>query len=249
MNVAFYTGKSGLRAHQESIDIISHNLVNANTYGYKATKGEFRALLHSTMDINKNRELEDDEKILRGHGVKLSNQDLLFTQGPLQSTDYEFDFAIEGDGLFAVDNRGDIEYTRNGSFNLSNEGGTLYLVAEDGAYVLDNNYNRIIVPYKPGTNVADSSEIADRLGLFTFSNAYGLRRLNEDRFETTDISGEAEIAPVGERIIAQHYLERSNTDVAQQFADVIVSQKAYQFSARVVTTADEIEQIVNSLRK
>ena len=210
MNTAFYTGASGLRAHQYAIDVTSHNLVNANTYGYKATKPEFRELLYSKMDINKNRELENDEKVLSGHGVMLSNQDLIFTQGALANTGYPLDYAIAGDGLFAIERSGNIEYTRNGSFDLSIENGDAYLVTSDGAYVLDDNYNRIQVPYQAGTNVIDTTGLDKRL---------------------------------------ENSVERSNVDVAKEFADVIVSQKAYQFSARVVSTADEIEQVANSLRK
>lgn len=251
MNNAFYTGASGLRAHQHAIDVTSHNLVNVNTYGYKATIPEFRELLYSNMDINKNRELQNDEKVITGHGVKLSNQDLNFTQGPLYNSGYQLDYAIGGEGLFAVDRRGEIEYTRSGSFDLSIEGANedAYLVTPDGAYVLDRNYERIQVPYQPGTNVIDSSGIARRLGVFSFSNVFGLERKNFESYVPTDISGEPELAAEDIYKIYEQSLERSNVDVAKEFADVIVSQKAYQFSARVVTTADEIEQVANSLRK
>ena len=249
MNTAFYTGASGLRAHQYAIDVTSHNLVNANTYGYKATKPEFRELLYSKMDINKNRELENDEKVLSGHGVMLSNQDLIFTQGALANTGYPLDYAIAGDGLFAIERSGNIEYTRNGSFDLSIENGDAYLVTSDGAYVLDDNYNRIQVPYQAGTNVIDTTGLDKRLGVFSFSNPYGLQRTNYESYIPTYNSGDAEIAPEGNYKIYENSVERSNVDVAKEFADVIVSQKAYQFSARVVSTADEIEQGANSLRK
>lgn len=251
MNTAFYTGASGLRAYQYAIDVTSHNLVNANTYGYKATNPEFRELLYSNMDINKNRELEDDAKVHTGHGVRLSNQDLLFTQGPLYNSGYQLDYAIAGEGLFAVDRRGEIEYTRSGSFDLSIEGPNqeAYLVTADGAYVLDRNYDRIQVPYERGTNVIDSSRISRQLGVFSFSNVFGLQRKNYESYSPTDISGDPQIAADDIYKIYEQSLERSNVDIAKEFADVIVSQKAYQFSARVVTTADEIEQVVNSLRK
>ncbi len=249
MNNAFYTGASGLRAHQNAIDVTSHNLTNCNTYGYKATKPEFRELLNNNMDINKNRELGENEKILKGHGVKMSNQDLLCTQGQLENTGYELDFAIAGDGLFALERDGEIEYTRNGSFDLSIEGDSAYLVSCDGAYVLDQDYNRIIVPYKPESNVIDSNGLYKRLGVFNFSNPYGLRRTDYESFQPTAISGDAEDANGRDYNVYEKSLERSNVNVAKEFADVIVSQKAYQFSARVVTTADEIEQLANSLRK
>lgn len=251
MNTAFYTGASGLRAHQHAIDVTSHNLVNVNTFGYKATIPEFRELLYSNMDVNINRELEDDQKIHAGHGVKLSNQDLNFTQGPLYNSGYQLDYAIAGEGLFAIERRGEIEYTRNGSFDLSIEGDAEnpYLVTSDGAYVLDRNYQRIQVPYNPGTNVIDNRGLDRRLGVFSFSNVYGLGRTNYESYVPTDISGEPQIAAGGIYEIYEQSLERSNVDIAKEFADVIVSQKAYQFSARVVTTADEVEQVANSLRK
>lgn len=249
MNNSFYTGASGLRAHQYAIDVTSHNITNVNTYGYKATRPAFRELLNNRMDINKNRELEGNDRILKGHGVRLSNQDLLFNQASLENTGYQLDYAIAGDGLFAVERRGDIEYTRNGAFDLSIEGNRAYLVTHDGAYVMDQNYNRIVVPYKPETRTINSDGLANRLGVFSFSNPYGLRRLDDESFQPTDISGEPENAPGREYDIYERTLERSNVDIAKEFADVIVSQKAYQFSARVVTTADEIEQVANSLRK
>ncbi len=249
MNNAFYTGASGLRAHQNAIDVTSHNLTNCNTYGYKATKPEFRELLNNNMDANINRERGENEKILKGHGVKMSNQDLLFTQGSLENTGYQLDFAITGEGLFALERDGEIEYTRNGSFDLSIEGDAAYLVSRDGAYVLDQNYERIVVPYKPETQVIESEGLYKQLGVFTFTNPYGLRRTDYESFQPTAISGEPEDAPAGEYNIYEQSLERSNVNVAKEFADVIVSQKAYQFSARVVTTADEIEQLTNSLRK
>ncbi len=250
MNTAFYTGASGLRAHQYAIDVTSHNLVNSNTYGYKATKPEFRELLYSNMAVNINRELGDDEDIHAGHGVKLSNQDLLFTQGNLHNTGYALDYAIAGEGLFAIERNGQIEYTRNGGFDLSIEGANeeAYLVTHDGAYVLDSNYERIEVPYEMGKNI-DTNGLDRRLGVFNFANPYGLYRTNNESYLPSDISGEPQLADGGVYSIYEQTLERSNVDIAQEFADVIVSQKAYQFSARVVTTADEIEQVVNSLRK
>lgn len=249
MNRAFYTGASGLRAHQYAIDITSHNITNSNTYGYKATNPEFRELLYSNMDVNINRELDDDAKIHAGHGVMLSNQDLLFTQGVLYNSGYQLDYAIAGDGLFAIERRGEVEYTRNGSFDLSIEGDDAYLVTSDGAYVLDDNYERIIVPYEEGTNVINTNGLDEKLGVFSFSNPNGLRRTNYESFVPTENSGVAQVANDGEHSIYEQTLERSNVDIAKEFADVIVSQKAYQFSARVVTTADEIEQLANSLRK
>lgn len=250
MNRAFYTGRSGLMAYQTGMDISAHNLVNVGTYGYKATKGEFRQLISNHMDANINRELEGDEKIEAGTGVKIQNQDLLFTQGNPQTTGYPLDFAITGEALFAVEARGgEIVYTRDGSFSMSLENGALYLVNSEGEYILDQNYERIVVPYKDdGSNTPDTDAVGPMLGLFTFPNPFGLQRLDGAIFRPNEISGEAQAAADDEYELYQGVVENSNVDVAQTMADVIVLQKAYQFSARVVTTADEVEQVINSLR-
>jgi flagellar basal body rod protein FlgG len=248
MNIAFYSGASGLRAYQQGIDIIANNVANVNAYGYKADKASFNNLIKSTMDINKNRTLNEGERVLTGHGVKLSSQDLLYNQGQLHNTGYELDFAIAGDGLFAVERDGRIEYTRNGAFNISIEDDENYLVTADGGYVLDSNQQRITIIYNEETNQIDSGAIAEELGIFTFDNPYGLQKIDNTSFLPTDISGEPRLAADGENKIYTTSLERSNTNIAEEMADLILTQKAYQFSARVVTTADEIEQIVNNLR-
>jgi len=248
MNIAFYTGASGLRAYQNQIDTIANNVSNVNTFGYKADKASFRDLIYTSMNINKNRELADDEQVLTGHGVQYDGQNLMYSQGVLYNSGYALDFAIAGDGLFAVQRDGRTEYTRNGSFDMSVEGNSNYLVTSDGAYVLDSYGNRITVPYDEQTHEIDNASVAQKIGVFNFENPYGLMKTDDISFLPTEISGEAQAAGKGSYKIYTSSLERSNTNIADEMADLIVSQKAYQFSARVVTAADEVEQIVNSLR-
>lgn len=248
MNKAFYTGRSGLLGFQSGLDIASHNLVNSGTTGYKATKAEFRELIYNNMDANKNRELPENEKIKAGSGMKVQNQDLLFKQGNLQSSDYELDFAIAGSALFAIQTPQGIAYTRDGSFDVSIEGGNAMLVTSNGEYVLDQNYQRISLPYEAQSNTLNLEGVKSQLGLFSFDNPNGLIRTDGSTFLPSTNSGEAQNANAEENELMQGVLERSNTDVAQTMADVIVLQKAYQFSARVVTAADEVEQVINSLR-
>ncbi len=249
MNIAFYTGASGLRAYQNEVDVISHNIANIGTLGYKSTKASFRELIYSNMNTNINRELEENDKNKVGHGVMFAGQDMLFTQGNLQQTDYPLDFAIAGEALFCVERKGRIEYTKDGSFGISVEDNGDYLVTSDGAYVLDHDGNRITIKYDINGNI-NNRVIAEELGLYTFSNPYGLQRTDWSSFLVTDISGE----PVGVTMdmanrVYTSTVERSNVDLAKEMSDLIVAQRAYQFSAKVVQTADELESIVNSLRK
>lgn len=248
MNIAFYTGRSGLRAYQNGINIAAQNITNANTTAYKYSTADFRELVYNRMDINKNIGIESEESVNQGHGVRVIDDSLQFTQGNLQYTGYELDFAIAGTGLFAVDRVGEIQYTRDGTFDISIEEDNAYLVTSDGAYVLDENYERIDIPVGDD-GLLELTGIKERLGVFNFDNPYGLYRLDGQSFTPTEISGEAVVNNPAEYEIKQQWVERSNTNLAKEMSDVIVLQKAYQFSAKVVQTADEVEDIVNNLRR
>ena len=247
MNMAFYIGRSGIMAHSNDLNISAQNVTNANTNGYKATNGVFRELVYNTLDQNFNKALADEKKILNGHGTKVQADALQFSQGDLQMTDFDLDFALEGDGLFAVERNGQIQYTRDGAFDVSIENGGNYLVTTDGGYVLDQNGNRILIP-KDENNKLDIEGLTAKIGVFSFTNPYGLQRIDGQRFLPSETSGEPQNAATDTYKLVQGAIERSNTNLAKEMSDVIVTQKAYAFSAKVVQTADEIEDIVNNLR-
>jgi flagellar basal body rod protein FlgG len=249
MNNAFYTGASGIRAYQWYIDIVGHNITNSSTVGFKSTTPEFRELINDNMDVNINRELPADSKIKEGNGVRLWHDDLNFTQGNFQTTDYPLDFLISGDGLFALRrDDGTVEFTRNGSFDVSIEGNAAFLVNADGKYVLDGNYQRIQLDYKPESNTIDVEAVKPRLGIFTFTNPNGLTRTDGGSFFESENSGAPEIANPNDYTLFQGSLEASNVQLSQEMANLIMAQRSYQISAKVVTTADEVEQLINSLR-
>lgn len=248
MNISFYTGQSGLRAYQNGINISAQNITNANTTGYKYSTADFRELVYNRMDINSNKGLQIEESVNQGHGARVIDDSLQFTQGALQDTGYVLDFAIAGSGLFAVERNGEIQYTRDGTFDISVEEDGAYLIASDGAYVLDSTQQKITIPYDENGKL-DVEGITQRLGVFDFDNPYGLYRLDGQSFVPTEISGEPYVNDAQQYEVKQGWIERSNTNLAKEMSDVIVLQKAYQFSAKVVQTADEIEDIVNNLRR
>lgn len=248
MNSAFYIGKSGLKAYSDSMNVTAHNIANSGTTGYKATNSDFRELVFNQMDQNINKQLDENSKIRTGHGVKIQSDSLQFSQGVLTPSDSQLDFAIaSGNSLFAVNRDNSVQYTRNGSFDISVEGNNAYLVTSDGGYVLDRNYNKINIPYVNGK--LDTAVIKSKLGIFSFDNPYGLFRVDGQSFAPTDVSGTAAVATPSQYELRQGMLENSNINLAKEMSDVIVTQKAYQFSAKVVQTADEIEDIVNNLRR
>lgn len=247
MNIAFYSGVSGLVAYQQDMDTIAHNMANVNTAGYKQLRNEFSDLLYTRMAIN------NEEEKLTGHGVRTSKVELLYGQGNLEMTGYPLDFALASEGFFAVDRgTGTLEYTRNGAFDLSIEGKKAYLVTADGGYVLDAKGKPIEVR-RTEDGSYDYGDVQERLGVYRFSNPHGLEWTDGSSFRESAVSGRAEVVRAGRAgdepvQIVNGALERSGVDLAQQMVDVIMTQKAYQFNARIVQTADELEEIINNLR-
>jgi flagellar hook protein FlgE len=274
MNIMLNTGKSGMLTMQYDMDVIAHNIANVDTMGYKSTKTSFRDLIFSSTDINKNRGNDPLQQELTGRGVRPLGQDMIYNQGVVTSSSYQLDYAIEGDALFMVDYRGETYFTRNGNFDVSVEENANYLVTADGGYVLDWAGERIQIPYEVVSNstpifdaegnitdtvtenvisdTIDLEALDPQIGMFTFANPNGLMRRDGTRFLETDVSGEPQVATVGEdegsSLLLGRYLERSNTDLSKEMSDLIVTQRAYQFNARIVSTADEIEDLTNTLR-
>lgn len=239
MNIAFYNGASGLVAHQSALEQVANNIANVNTTGYKPTRAEFDDLLYTQMYTN-------EVKPLTGHGVKMSSADLIYGQGPIQQTYRALDFALMTDGFFAVqDLDGETVYTRNGAFDLSIEGRNAYLVDDQGRYVLDSRGRPITVD-KLSDDTYDYSGLTDKIGVFVFDNPYGLESINNTSFRESDNSGTARVAQ--EYLIREQALENSGVHLADEMTSLIVTQRAYQLSARVVQTSDEMEEIINNLR-
>ncbi|MDL2219725.1 flagellar hook-basal body protein [Ruminococcaceae bacterium OttesenSCG-928-O06] len=243
--IAFYTGAAGMRAYQNGMNVTAHNIANVQTTGYKARRAVFQDLLYNRINTN----VEGNHLV--GHGVKQEKIDQLMGQAGLDQTMYTLDFAIVGDGFFQVDNNGTIEYTRNGAFDLSVENGVPTLVTNDGAYVLDRAGNRITLEQLPdGSFTTDG--LADRLGVYTFPNQWGLNPENNARYTVSANSGEAQLAIPGQTVkpleVIQGALEFSGTTLQNEFVNIITYQRAYQISSRVLQTADQIAEELNNLR-
>lgn len=254
MITAYYAGASGLKAYQEDINIIGNNIANANTNGFKPVTLSFDDLLYSEMYVN------SPKNPLVGTGVKAGQTGIDTRQGtPVASTN-KLDLAIVGNGWFAVESSNGTMYTRDGSFAVSLSGSTAYLVNKDGNFVLDANGKRITATTNQTstgtsgtTGTSGSTEIdydatIKQIGIFGFTNPEALTPASSNSYLANDISGKATAATAGANQILSGYLEQSGVSVADEMVNLITAQRAYQISARVVQTSDEIEQTVNSLR-
>ena len=236
MELSFYTAAVGANAQQGRMNVVANNLANINTEGYKAQSAGFVDLLYNKYYRAATRDPET------GSGARVEKTDILFEQGGIIPTGGKYDFAIMGEGFFALydPGTGNVFFSRNGHFSLSEYPGNIFYLANDNGYlVLDRNFD--IVPYKP-----HGEEISVDIGVFDFNNKEGMLLRGGNMYEAVEKNG----APfLNENVsLLQGRLEMANVDLAYEMAKVIETQRVYQMTLKMVQTSDEIEQTINSLR-
>lgn len=229
----FYSSSLGLISQQNYLNTIGNNVANINTTAFKPQVTAFSALLYEDVDGGAG------TNISTGHGSKVQKNGLDLTQGDLLPTGLKMDCAIDGAGFFAIRDKqtNTVSYTRDGSFGISVEGNQNYLVNSSGDYVLGKNNNIIDV-----TNGFDKTAV----GIFSFSNPYGLELLGSNQYAATNLSGQAAADNVS--TIRTGYLESSGTDASKEMVRMIEAQRAYQMNAKILQSTDEMEKVANQLR-
>jgi flagellar basal-body rod protein FlgG len=261
---SLYSAATGMRAQQLFVDNISNNLSNVNTTGFKKSKLEFADLIYQNIEEpgeNVSGDAPHPTGLQVGLGVKPVANQRIFTQGNPVETGNVYDFAILGEGFFQVVlPDGQIAYTRDGSFKLT-EDGTLVTsgghrlepeivipqdMAPDG-FVIDERGN-IFMQLRD----SDQQEEAGQLELARFVNPSGLKALGGNLYAATTASGEplVDLPGVnGTGLLRQRYLESSNVLIVEEMVSMIMAQRAYEISSKGVTTADEMLQIANQLKR
>lgn len=255
MLTTLWTSKSGLNANQEKLDVISNNIANVNTTGYKKVNVGFKDLISSSLDEWGNP--LNDKTATVGSGVKTGNFTKDNSQGGLQTTNQKTDLALDGEGYFKViSSNGTEYYTRDGSFKLDSYG---RLVTANG--------NILEVQYANGYSENNTGLTADN---FTINKKGEIFAENNGNFEKVgEIAvytavGNDVFTSVGDNLFKelngvqvyrtldvdmyQGYLEASNVDLSQEMTDMIVTQRAFQLSSKGITAADEMWEMINNLR-
>lgn len=263
---ALWTAGGGMAAQQFNVDVISNNLANVNTTGYKKERAEFKDLLYET--VNRAYMLNGTGKPVNlqvGHGAAAVATVKNFSSGSLEKTDNTLDFAINGDAFFMIKGpTGETVFSKDGSFKigLSDEGNML--TTSDGLQVLDDTGNPIVLNIELSKlNVTSSGELTyidetgavaslgQRIGMVKFPNRQGLEAMGNNLFKQNSASG----APVldeelGDRSsLQQGYLESSNVQVVEEMVKLIVAQRAYEINSKAIQSADEMLGLANNLRK
>lgn len=234
MNLSLWSASSGARAQQSKLDVISNNLANLHTYGYKSQSAGFVELLYENYETGATRDPDT------GSGVRKEKTDFLFEPGSLQETGNEFDYAILDEGFFAVYNLedGEVYYTRNGAFRLSNFGGGIF-------YLADQN-NNLVLSSRMGLIPVEAGEKDLDVGVFDFIHKEGFLAKGNNYFQPVEKNGDPILVDMEPK---QGWLEMMNVDLSKEMTKVIETQRAYQIVLKMVQTTDEIEQNINSLRR
>lgn len=232
---AFYNATLGAQQQMQRLDVHSNNISNVNTYGYKPESPEFRTLMYGML------EGIDGEQLPRGTGAIIGHTTTNFDAGTLEQTGKDLDYAIAGDGFFALyePGTGEVKFTRDGAFMMSafEENGTevYYLSDGEGRQVLGQNGYPI--------PVVDPQQKLP-VGVFNIQYQDGLQHDGSSNFIMTEKNG---VVTNGTADVIQGFLESSGTDLAQELTKVIETQRSYSYALRMVTTADEVETTINNL--
>ena len=253
---------TGMLAQQLNVDVISNNIANMNTTGYKRRRAEFQDLLYQNLE-RVGSTTSDTGTIVPsgvqiGLGVKTSAVYMIAEQGALVSTSNTFDLAINGDGYFQITlPSGETAYTRAGSFQLSPTG---QIVTADGYTVQPgitipsaaigvtiNPAGQVLV--KQGGVVAETN--VGQLQFAAFPNAAGLQAIGDNLFLETTASGTALTGTpdsTGLGKIVQNFLEASNVNTVAEITSLITAQRAFEMNSKVIQTADEMLNTLTRMR-
>lgn len=243
---------TGLTAEQTQLDTIANNLANVNTVGFKQQSAMFETLLYQNRlqpGASSSGNTVYPSGLDMGTGVRVAAEKPILTQGNLQQTNNPLDLAIEGNGYLQVlQPDGQIAYTRDGAFELNQNG---QIVTADGYQVLPNI---TVPPNATGVTIAkdgtisvttpgsNNATVVGQMQLANFVNPQGLQPVGQNLYLATNSSG-APIAGApqanGLGALNQGYLEESNTNVVSSMVDLISAERAYQLGTNVASAAGQ----------
>jgi len=260
MNLSLYSGATGMQAQQLNLNVISNNIANVNTTGYKKNKIEFQDLLYQNPRQSGGQTGAGNvvpTGVEMGNGTKVVSTAKIYTQGQLTQTNEKMDVAIDGSGFFQVERADGTEaYPRDGAFKVGPDGqlttaDALPLAA--GLQIDPEVTNVFISPTgEVSIETADGTQIIGQLELVRFPNPSGLKSLGGNLMIETEASGPPEIGAPGENgfgVLQQGYLEMSNVNVVEEMVNMIIAQRAYEVNSKSIQTSDDMLSRVNQLKR
>ena len=250
---SLWIAKTGMTAQQTQLDVISHNLANVSTTGFKRNRAEFQDLIYQNLRQVGAQTTEENQLptgLHLGLGVNVVATSRNFTQGGLQQSGNNLDVAINGDGFFEITlPDGTTGYTRDGSFQLDAQG---RIVTSGGLPVAPG----ITVP--AGTksiSISENGEVSaivagsvapqplGSLSMSSFVNSAGLQPVGQNMFKESAASGAPQQGTPGTNglgIVRQGFLETSNVNVVEELVNMIQTQRAYEMNSKAIQTSDQM---------
>ena len=266
---ALWTAATGMQAQQLNIDVISNNLANVNTTGFKHSRTDFQDLLYANMRPAGAETAQTGTQvpsgIQLGHGVKAVAVTKEFTQGSGVATSeapFNVDLMLQGEGFFQIElPSGEVGYTRDGSFTIDKDGN---VVTSDG-YALKGGNVGVDPSQHLGISIGQSGSIgftvaaapgflpgAGQVEIARFVNPAGLTAIGDNLLVESAVSGAPIVGNPGEEGMAtlkQHYLEQSNVNMVTEMVDMIATQRAYEIGTKSIQTADAMLGLVAQLKR
>jgi flagellar basal-body rod protein FlgG len=259
---ALDVGATGMMAQQRNVEVVSNNLANMNTTGFKRRRTEFHDLLYQNIRRVGSTSSDNGEVVPSGVqlglGVKLAAVYRIHAQGNLTATENAFDLAIQGRGFFQIEMPdGQTAYTRDGTFQLNEDGD---IVTHDGYRVLPG----ITIPDDAvDVTINESGEVLAKIegqvdlqnvgqfDLAVFQNEAGLEAIGGNLFTETPASGNPSVStPLqpGFGGLQQGFLETSNVNPVEEITNLIAAQRAYEMNSKVIQAADDMLATASNVR-
>ncbi|ADV01591.1 flagellar basal-body rod protein FlgG [Alicycliphilus denitrificans] len=250
---SLWIAKTGMSAQQTQLDVISHNLANVSTTGFKRNSAVFEDLIYQNLRQVGAQTTEENQLptgLHLGLGVRTVATSRHFTQGSLQQSSNSLDVAINGNGFFEVQlPDGTIGYTRDGSFQLDAQG---RMVTSGGLPVA----NGITVPQgATSISISETGVVSatiagnaqpqqlGQLAMSSFINAAGLQPVGQNMYKESAASGPPQQGQPGTNglgVIKQGFLETSNVNVVEELVTMIQTQRAYEMNSKAIQTSDQM---------
>ncbi len=262
MMLSLWTAATGMQAQATNVDVISNNLANTNTAGFKFQRANFQDLMYQEVSAPGSQNAAGNQVptgIQIGMGVRTAGVERMFSEGSFQQTGNPLDVAIQGQGLFEVLRpNGQLAYTRAGNFSLDSQG---QLVTPDGyvvqpAITIPANSTNVhiasdgtVTVLQPGST---SSTSVGQIQIVNFINPAGLQGVGQSLYEQTLSSGAPTTGTPGTNsmgTIGQGMLEMSNVNAVQEMVNLIAAQRSYEMNSKSVKAADQMLQSTNNMKQ
>ena len=258
MDASMWVAKTGLDAQQTRMNVISNNLANVNTSGFKRDRAVFEDLLYQNVRQaggQTGTNTQAPTGLMLGTGVRVVATEKLHTQGNMVNTQNPLDMAIAGDGFFQISQAdGTIAYSRDGNFKLSSTG---QLVTSAGALLqpaitIPNTASSVTVGRDGTVSIelaAGGSQVIGQIQLARFVNPGGLESKGQNLMKETPASGTPQVLQPGVNgagSLMQGTLEASNVNVVEEMVNMIETQRAYEINSKAISAVDGMLKFVNN---